>query len=224
MAEMAVNLKNARQSLQSYIGSITRGVEEERLRLSRELHDDTLQSLIALKYRMQTAKEDDHIENPKVVQKVIDDLRGLVRDLRPVILEDLGLSAALDSGIQTKYAISGLEIRYPAEVELAFFRIAQEALINVRKHSLATNVEFGLSYSPGLLTMEIMDNGTGYEVPGKFDTIVAEGHFGLIGMLERASLIHANIEFKSQPGKGTSIKLQYSEEANSIVDNKPVST
>ncbi len=123
MAEMAVNLRNARQSLQSYIGSITRGVEEERLRLSRDLHDDTLQSLIALKYRMQTAKEDDHIENPKVVQKVIDDLRRLVRDLRPVILEDLGLSAALeslirqmeqDTGIQTSYQISGLEVRYPS--------------------------------------------------------------------------------------------------------------
>ncbi len=232
MADMAGKLKNARQSLQSYIGSITRGVEEERLRLSRDLHDDTLQSLIALKYRMQTAKEDDHIENPKVVQKVIDDLRRLVRDLRPVILEDLGLSAALeslvrqieqDTGIQTKFGISGLEIRYPAEVELAFFRIAQEALINVRKHSLATNVELRLSYNPGLLTMEIMDNGTGYEVPGKFDTNVAEGHFGLIGMVERASLIHANIEFKSQPRKGTNIILRYSDETNSIVDNKQVS-
>ena len=230
MAEMASNLKNARQSLQSYIGSITRGVEEERLRLSRDLHDDTLQSLIALKYRMQTAKADDHIENPKVVQKVIDDLRRLVRDLRPVILEDLGLSAALeslmrqmeqDTGIQTKYEIYGLEVRYPAEVELAFFRIAQEALINVRKHSMATIVDLDLSYLPGSLTMEIMDNGKGYLVPEKFDAIVAEGHYGLIGMVERASLINANIEFKSQSGKGTSIKLAYSGEINSIIENKP---
>ena len=219
MADMAVKLKNASQSLQSYIGSITRGVEEERLRLSRDLHDDTLQSLIALKYRMQIAKEDDHIENPKVVQKVIDDLRRLVRDLRPVILEDLGLSAALeslvrqieqDTGIQTKFGISGLEIRYPAEVELAFFRIAQEALINVRKHSMATKVDLDLSYSPGSLTMEIMDNGKGYQVPEKFDAIVAEGHFGLIGMFERASQINAVIEFKSQPENGTNIKLSYS--------------
>ncbi len=224
MAEMASNLKNARQSLQSYIGSITRGVEEERLRLSRDLHDDTLQSLIALKYRMQTAKADDHIENPKVVQKVIDDLRRLVRDLRPVILEDLGLSAALeslmrqmeqDTGIQTKYEIYGLEVRYPAEVELAFFRIAQEALINVRKHSMATIVDLDLSYLPGSLTMEIKDNGKGYLVPEKFDAIVAEGHYGLIGMVERASLINANIEFKSQSGKGARIKLAYSGEINS---------
>jgi signal transduction histidine kinase len=230
MAEMAVNLRNARQSLQSYIGSITRGVEEERLRLSRDLHDDTLQSLIALKYRMQSSKEDDHIENPKVVQKVIDDLRRLVRDLRPVILEDLGLSAALESlirqmeqetGIQTNYAISGLEIRYPAEVELAFFRIAQEALINVRKHSMASRVDLDLAYNPGSLTMKIMDNGKGYQVPEKFDLIVAEGHFGLIGMVERASLIHADIEFKSQPGEGTSIILRYSNGANSVMDNKP---
>jgi len=233
MAEMAVNLRNARQSLQSYIGSITRGVEEERLRLSRDLHDDTLQSLIALKYRMQTSKEEDHVENPKVVQKVIDDLRRLVRDLRPVILEDLGLSAALeslirqmeqDTGIQTNYQISGLEVRYPAEVELAFFRIAQEALINIRKHSMATSMDLDLAYNPGSLIMEIKDNGKGYQVPEKFDAIVADGHFGLIGMVERASLIHADIEFISQPGKGTNIKLRYSDEANSIVDNKPVSS
>jgi signal transduction histidine kinase len=228
MAEMAVSLRNARQSLQSYIGSITRGVEEERLRLSRDLHDETLQSLIALKYRMQTTKDDDHIENPKVVQKVIDDLRRLVRDLRPVILEDLGLPAALeslvrqieqDTGIQVKFEISGLEIRYPADVELAFFRIAQEALINIRKHSEATKVDLNLSFNPGSLKMEIMDNGKGYQVPEKFDAIVAEGHFGLIGMVERASLINSNIEFKSQPGKGTWIKVQYSDEKNSIMDN-----
>ncbi len=87
---------------------------------------------------------------------------------------------------------------------------------------MATNVDLDLAYNPGSLTMEIMDNGKGYLVPGKFDTIVAEGHFGLIGMVERASLIHADIGFKSQPGKGTKVKLRYSDEANSILDNKPV--
>jgi signal transduction histidine kinase len=126
-----------------------------------------------------------------------------------------------DTGIQTKYEIYGLEVRYPAEVELAFFRIAQEALINVRKHSMATTVDMDLTYKPGSITMEILDNGVGYLVPEKFDSIVAEGHFGLIGMVERASLINANIEFKSQPGKGASIKLVYSGEINSIIENKP---
>ena len=69
--------------------------------------------------------------------------------------------------------------------------------------------------------MEIMDNGKGYQVPEKFDAIVAEGHFGLIGMYERASQIKAVIEFKSQLGKGTRLILRYSDEANSIVDNIP---
>ena len=97
MAEMTDNLQKARQSLQSYIGSITRGVEDERMRLSREIHDETLQSLIALKHRIQTGNDVDLVENPALVQRVINNLRGIVRGLRPVILEDLGLATALES-------------------------------------------------------------------------------------------------------------------------------
>ncbi len=218
MGEMADNLHKARQSLQRYIGSITRGVEEERLRLSRDLHDDTIQSLIALKYRLQTGKEIDTTENQKLVQKVIEDLRRLVRGLRPVILEDLGLPAALENLCrqieqENRYPIifrvSGTESRFSSDVELAFFRIAQEGLMNIQKHSAATRVELNLEYRQDTLDMELMDNGSGFEVPDRFDTIVTEGHFGLIGMMERAGLINADIEFKSQPGEGTILKVHY---------------
>jgi signal transduction histidine kinase len=221
MGEMADNLRKARESLQGYIGSITRGVEEERLRLSRDLHDDTIQSLIALKYRLQTAKEVDTTENPKLVQKVIEDLRRLVRGLRPVILEDLGLAAALENlcqqmeqedGIPTIFRVTGSESRFSGDVELAFYRIAQEGLMNIQKHSAATRVELNLKYRQDSLDMELMDNGKGFEIPDRFDAIVAEGHFGLIGMMERAGLINADIDLKSKPGEGTILRVHYPEE------------
>lgn len=218
MGEMADNLRKARESLQYYIGSITRGVEEERLRLSRDLHDEAIQSLIALKYRLQTAKVVDITENPKLVQKVIEELRRLVRGLRPVILEDLGLVAALENlcqqmeqedRIPTILRVTGSESRFSRDVELAFYRIAQEGLMNIQKHSSATRVEINLEYRQNSLAMELIDYGKGFVIPERFDAIVADGHFGLIGMMERAGLINADIEFKSKPGEGTTIKVHY---------------
>jgi len=218
MGEMADNLRKARQNLQSYIGSITRGVEEERLRLSRDLHDDTIQSLIALKYKLQTEKKPDPEEDPKLVQKVIEDLRRLVRGLRPVVLDDLGLSAALENltrqieqetRIPVVFQVSGSESRFSGDVELAFFRIAQEGLMNIQKHSDATRVELNLEFGQANLVLELKDNGKGFVIPERFDAIVTEGHYGLVGMLERASLVNADIEFRSQQGDGTILKVTY---------------
>ena len=218
LADMAENLHKARLSLQGYAGSITRGVEDERKRLSRELHDDTLQSLIALKHRLQTDQTADPAANLRVIQKVIDDIRGIVRGLRPVILEDLGLAAALENlcrqmeletGIKTMFHVSGEERRFSGEVELAFFRIAQEGLMNAQKHAKASFYELLLKFEQQDLRMEIMDNGKGFNVPGKLDELVAGGHFGLIGIEERASLIRAEIQISSHMGKGTRISVNY---------------
>jgi signal transduction histidine kinase len=218
LADMAENLHKARRSLQGYVGSITRGVEDERKRLSRDLHDDTLQSLIALKHRVQTDQSADPAANLQVIQKVIDDIRGIVRGLRPVILEDLGLAAALENlcrqieretGIKTMFQVSGEERRYSGEVELAFFRIAQEGLMNAQKHASASLYKLLLKFEQQEFRMEIIDNGKGFIVPDKFDELVAEGHFGLIGIVERASLIQAEIDISSRLGSGTRIKVNY---------------
>jgi signal transduction histidine kinase len=218
LAEMADNLQKARQSLRSYIGSITRGVEDERMRLSREIHDETLQSLIVLKHRMQSDTGVDEAENPKLVQEVVNNLRGIVRGLRPVILEDLGLVAALENlsnlskqemGIPVLLTVIGEETRHANDIELAFYRIAQESLMNIKAHSQATAAEIILKFEQKTLSMQIKDNGQGFTVPDQLDDMVRDGHFGLIGMMERAGLINASIQFISNPVTGTLIIVRY---------------
>ena len=219
MVDMADNLRKARLSLEGYIGSITRGVEDERLRIAREVHDEPLQSLIALKHRMQSGKEVDPAENKTTVQEVIDDLRMLVRGLRPVILDDLGLAAALEtltrqaeqeSGLQVKFIADGDEFRMTPEVELAFFRIAQEAVTNIQKHAHARQVGIHLDFQVDGVRMEITDDGTGFAVPERLDQMAMDGHYGLVGMMERAKAMGAGIEFHSTPGGGTRVTVIHS--------------
>lgn len=219
MVDMAENLRKARLSLEGYIGSITRGVEDERLRIAREVHDEPLQSLIALKHRMQSGKDVDLAENKTTVQEVIDDLRSLVRGLRPVILDDLGLAAALEtltrqaeqeSGLPVKFIGEGDELRMPAEVELAFFRIAQEALTNIQKHARASQVGIRLDFQGDAVKMEITDDGKGFTVPERLDQMAMDGHYGLVGMVERAKGMGAGIEFHSTPDGGTRVTVIHS--------------
>lgn len=218
MREMADHLRKARQSLQSYVGSVTRGIEAERLRISHDLHDETIQSLIALKYQLQIGSESKSGDNASLIQKVIDDLRGMIRGLRPVILDDLGLAAALENlclqtthenGLPVSFRSDGQELRYPSEVELAFFRIAQEGLINIKKHANASQANLLLKYDDDGLTMELRDNGRGFVVPEHFDEMVANGHYGLIGMMERANLIVAELQVRSKPGEGAMLRLEW---------------
>ncbi|MBA4420704.1 MAG: hypothetical protein C0391_06125 [Anaerolinea sp.] len=219
MVDMADNLRKARLSLEGYIGSITRGVEDERLRIAREVHDEPLQSLIALKHRMQSGQEVDPAENKTTVQEVIDDLRMLVRGLRPVILDDLGLAAALEtltrqaeqeSGLQVKFIADGDEFRMAPEVELAFFRIAQEAVTNIQKHAHARQVGIHLDFQVDGVRMEITDDGTGFAVPERLDQMAMDGHYGLVGMMERAKAMGGGIEFHSTPGGGTRVTVIHS--------------
>lgn len=214
---MAARLDTARQSLQSYIGAITRGVEEERLRLSRDLHDGPLQLLIALKHRLQTGTQG-NAQDEHMAQEVIDNLRGTIRGLRPVILEELGLTTALEqlcvevsNNLPASFKLSGEERRLPADVELAFFRIAQEALANALRHAEAGNVGVALTFGSRDVSMTIHDDGRGFNVSGRLDELINSGHYGLAGMHERAVIIGAEISIDSQAGKGTTVSMFYTD-------------
>jgi signal transduction histidine kinase len=231
LAHMARQLKSAEQSLHSYIGAITLGQEEERRRLARELHDDTIQSLIALKQRVQLArmphKKDvaasalEELES--LIEQTIDDLRRTTRALRPIYLEDLGLVAALEmlmgetsqtSGLPVDFTSSGTERRLPAEVELALYRMAQEALNNAAHHAQAKHASVHLEYSSKAVMLDISDEGKGFNVPKTPAEFAPQGHFGLLGLYERAELIGAHLDITSSIGQGTrlSIYLPYSAE------------
>jgi signal transduction histidine kinase len=231
---LSQKVQSAQQNLHSYIGAITAGQEEERRRLARELHDDTIQTLIALKQRVQLLQMDVHNdptsrslgELESLTEQAVDNLRRLTRDLRPIYLEDLGLVTALQmlsveaekmSGIPVHFQIKGTEKRLPPAIELALYRIAQEALNNVAQHSQAANANLTINFSLQGLTLEVSDDGKGFQTPKSPADLAPEGHYGLLGIHERVELIGATLSIQSSSQQGTLISVWLPE--NSINRN-----
>lgn len=225
LIHMSRKVRAAQQSLHGYIGAITAAQEEERHRLARELHDDTIQSLIALKQRVQlaqlnqangsTARSLEELE--ELTEMTIDNLRRVTRALRPIYLEDLGLLAALEmltrevsqiTGIEVEFNISGPEQRLASKVELALYRIVQEALSNVARHAGASRAAVNVSFTPEAFLLEVVDDGRGFEVPRSPAEFAPGGHYGLLGLFERAELIDADLRIESRIGQGTRVSVK----------------
>lgn len=226
------DLRSARRrqdELRGYASLITRVQEEERKRLARELHDDTAQALIALargldglgraveKQRLPQSDRDWLASLQDLADHTLDSVRRACRDLRPSILDDLGLRAALEwlcdgssgRGITSNFTCSGTAFVTPPEAEIAIFRIAQEALSNVWRHSRATCVEVELTYGTDSLCLRIQDNGRGFW-PERITDVQRDSQsgLGLIGMRERAMLIGAELTIDAQPDKGCAVVLR----------------
>jgi signal transduction histidine kinase len=235
LARMSQRVQAAQESLHSYIGAITTSQEEERRRLARELHDDTLQALIALNQRVQLARlalegnpaasSLDEIQD--LTQQTIQNLRRLTRALRPIYLEDLGLRTSLEilaqesgrtMGLPVEFQVSGEERRLEAESELSFYRMAQEALSNVARHAGAQRVSLQLGFTPEATTLTIRDDGCGFQVPESPATFARSGHFGLLGLHERAELIGAGLSIQSAPGSGTRVVVRLPARASSKIE------
>jgi signal transduction histidine kinase len=202
----------ASQSLQRSL----RASDRERLRWARELHDETLQQLAALKMLLAGARRRGDAErlgaavDTAVIQvdETIGDLRRLISDLRPAALDDLGLRAALEgladrfiqtSGLQTVLRLDLTETRPSAEVEDTAYRIVQEALTNVVKHAGATRVDIVVSQSAGCLSLSVSDDGAG------FTTHHGSDGFGLIGMRERVELVRGSLTVEPSRRGGTMV-------------------
>jgi signal transduction histidine kinase len=224
LMHLAQKVRSAQHSLHSYIGAITIGQEEERRRLARELHDDTLQALIALNQRLQAAALTPTepatatllAELQVLAGQTIADLRRFTRALRPIYLDDLGLVAALEAlaremsptgGVSIAFRQAGAEFRLPPQVELALYRLAQEALNNVAHHAQASQAMLTLAYDLQRVTLTVSDNGQGFAVPDNPAEFAANGHFGLLGMQERAELIGAQLRIVSRPDQGTQVTI-----------------
>jgi PAS domain S-box-containing protein len=219
--------KQMKENLRFYLKQITRAQEEERKRIARELHDDTIQYLVVLARQLDDlanssksmSKEDKaSLENLRQqTNSIMEGVRRLSHDLRPATLDRLGLVAALEwlassieklSGIDVKVEKSGAERRLPGEVELVMFRIAQEALSNVRRHSRANNAEVMVEFDDNKVRMTIRDNGKGFALPEKVDDLLKKGKLGLAGMQERIQLLNGSLKIESQPGKGTTVVIE----------------
>jgi len=225
LTEMSRKVKAAQEGLHDYIGAITSAQEEERTRLARELHDDTIQAVIALKQRVQLAQKSIKDQNGKqslneletLAEQTIENLRRLTRALRPIYLEDLGLVTALEmlaremsqnNKLVVGFQKAGQERRLAREVELSLYRIAQETLNNVVKHSKATHADLKIAFETSEIQMEVSDNGDGFTVPNSPTEFAPSGHFGLLGVHERADLIGARLEIESALGRGTRLKVR----------------
>lgn len=224
LIEMAEKLKTAQQTLHNYIGAITAGVESERKSLARELHDDTIQALIALNQRIQLAL----LNTPKpqsgpmselqtLVQQTMTNLRRMIRGLRPIYLEDLGLVASLEmlvhemeqsSNLPIVFSSKGQEHRLDAKSEMSIYRMVQESLNNVIHHANAAHAWVELEFTENRLIVMIRDDGKGFVVSENPVEFPEKGHFGLLGLSERAELIDAELEINSILGKGTTILIK----------------
>jgi len=225
LGEMSRKVQAAQEGLHDYIGAITSAQEEERLRLARELHDDTIQSVIALKQRVQLAQKSVKDQASRrtlheletLSEQTIAGLRRMTRALRPIYLEDLGLVTALEmlareigqnNVLDIEFRRTGEERRLSPEVEVALYRIAQEALSNVVRHAQAMNARLQLDFGDNEISLEVSDDGIGFQMPKSPTDFAPNGHFGLLGIRERADLIGGRLEVQSTPGKGTRLSVR----------------
>lgn len=219
LTNMSHKVQAAQKGLHDYIGAITSAQEEERMRLARELHDDTIQAVIALKQRLQLAEKVVKDQNAKqslknledLAEQTIENLRRLTRALRPIYLEDLGLVTALEmlgretsqnNHIPVEFKKIGQERRLASEVELSLYRIAQEALNNVVHHAKAKHVVLSIVFDEEI-KLEVRDDGIGFNMPKSPTDFARSGHFGLLGIRERADLIGGRLEVQREAGGGT---------------------
>ncbi len=163
------------------------------------------------------APESDALEEIAVLtEQTIENLRRLTRALRPIYLEDLGLVTALEMlthetgqvlDIPVDFQHQGTERRLDTAIELALYRIAQEALSNIAHHAQATHASVSITFAPQTVTMQVVDNGQGFDVPKNPSEFAPSGHYGLLGLYERAELIGAILKIQSAAGQGTRLNI-----------------
>jgi signal transduction histidine kinase len=193
--------------------------EGERMRLARELHDETCQTIAALSFRLETALSElpegearARLEEVKgLAGRALDDLHRVIFDLRPSILDDLGLLAAVrwyaarhlePLGISVKCEFEDVEDRVPHDVATAVFRIVQEALLNVARHAEAEDVLVQIAADEKRLLIEIEDDGRGFD-PKSVELPSETGRgLGLLGMRERVEILGGKMHLDAAPGNG----------------------
>jgi signal transduction histidine kinase len=209
-------LAEKREQMQSLSRKLIEAQEAERRAVARELHDDFGQVLTAIRINLQKSGSD-HSESIQLVDQAIERMRELAHDLRPSILDDLGLPAALRWYVAREAKRAGLEpclevadlARLPVTLETTCFRLVQEALTNVARHAQARQVHVELAARDRFLFLAVRDNGKGFDARAAVRR-AAQGHNqGLLGMKERVALAGGELEIDSAPGRGTSVRARF---------------
>lgn len=208
---------------------LLRSREEERARLARDLHDGPIQALVAMNLQLGLLLSQ---PSPLPLNEALTEMRGEVRglladlrqvcaELRPPMLDALGLGAALRALADEWSSQCGVDVQFdlppdstlrplPDEVSVNLYRVVQEALANVARHAEARHVILRLITDDKGLILSVQDDGRGFVVPAAFHDLVKEGHFGLAGMQERVELIGGEWAVESAPGQGTTVRVRVS--------------
>ncbi|MCU0499336.1 MAG: histidine kinase, partial [Anaerolineae bacterium] len=221
MLAMTEHVNRSLDQMRGYTDALIAGQEAERIRIARELHDDTVQTLIGIGQSLDLALTYPEPSASLLItardsaRTAATHLRHLIGDLRPPALEELGLMSALQMlgerlrPLQVNLKPTGNIRRLDPRCELALFRSAQEALGNVARHAAATQVTITVAYQEQRIQMIIQDDGRGFQ-PDQ----VGRGHYGLIGIRERVEQLHGQITIDSARGRGTRITIDLPCEPN----------
>lgn len=229
LAEQVKALDQANAALQAAHRRLLTEREQERKHLARELHDVVIQDLLSTNYQLEEVEAQTEIfpdirlqlEDVRgTIRQLVDDIRRICGSLRPPTIDSLGLTAALQSYAGEWAKRTGIEVevrlklnpgRLPEPIELSVFRIIQEALSNIQRHAQATHVEILLEHtSPRTLMVSIADNGCG--LTGDFDLskLSGQGHYGLLGISERAALLSGHLRVHNRSEGGLLLQVEVS--------------
>lgn len=223
LAGMVGHVRRAHEQGRAFSAQLATGQEQERKRLARELHDDTVQSLIGITQRLDLAKTfaatdidraltllgETRVQTVAIVTR----LRDMIAGLRPPALEELGFIPALQmqveglSGLDVNLKIDGTTRRLDESRELTLFRVVQEALTNVQRHSGADQVIVGIHYRSDAVELHVQDNGRGFKPPTDLGSLVLDQHYGLVGIQERIAPFGGELDVCSSSGKGTTLRV-----------------
>jgi signal transduction histidine kinase len=233
LAEMVERIQGYEAGMQDYLGAVTQGQEAERARVAQELHDGPVQDLIALAQQAEMARRSVERGETERAQTLLEEgrqaeletageLRRIIGALRPVYLEDLGFLPALEMLVRQTAERTSARIelekagdlrRFAPDVELAAYRIAQEALNNAVQHAQARHVVVRVRYDAAGLALSVIDDGVGFTLPPRPDALTRADHFGLVGMQERATRLGGTLRVDTAPGTGTCITVRLPDRA-----------
>jgi signal transduction histidine kinase len=218
------DLARAYERLQSLARRLEAAKEEERKDIARELHDDMGPTLTAVVINLQLIGLEKDADKAKhriadsidLVDRMVQQIRDLSLDLRPPLLDEMGLVAALRGYLETQAQRTGIEIEVAGdtvpdltpEIEITAFRVAQEAVTNAIRHAKARRIEVSVEPVNGTLAIRVHDDGKGFDVQGTVEGPATGKSIGLLGMQERAKLLGGDLRITSAPGRGTTVQLR----------------
>ncbi len=219
--QIGVALENAQfaQELEQLSRAALRTRDEERKRVSRDLHDQIIQPLVSLNFSLAAARDVPQAAEARLqISELITHVRRISADLRPPALDEVGLPAAARGLTRTVARAAGLQIEFevrpdedvviPEPIASTFYSALRESLSNIQKHAQATRVAVLLEALPGTVTLVVHDNGIGFTPPSRLGKLAPSGHFGLLGLNERLGAIGGALSVQSEPGQGTRLECR----------------